>query len=320
MRTGPAAGLPGHFHEAVHYDSDEELVAVAVPFLLDGVAAGEPTILALGERTGDLVRSALPARCGVEVMSGGQVYARPAAAIRLYRHLLAERVAAGAAQVRIMGEVPPLALGSTWDWWARYEAAVNHAYDEWPLWSVCAYDTRRTPRAVLTDVARTHPRFATVDGRHLPSASYTAPEAYLREERAVPADPIQASPPVVELTDPTAAQARAAVRAVDRGLLSPDDADDFTVAVSETVTNGLRHGKAPVRLRIWAGDDRIVATVNDAGDGPTDPYAGLLPASDGSIGGLGLWITHQSCDHVTHWRDADGWTLRLTAGQPPRAA
>lgn len=320
MRTGPAAGLPGHLHEAVRYDSDEELIAVAVPFLLDGVAAGEPTILALGERTADLVRSALPARSGVEFMTGVQVYARPTAAIRFYRNLLAERVAASAAQIRIMGEVSPLAFGPTWDWWGRYEAAVNHAYDEWPLWSMCAYDTRRTPAAVLDDVARTHPRFATADGRHLPSTSYTTPEAYLREERPVPPDPIQASPPLVDLTDPTAAQARAAVRAADRGLLPPDDADEFTVAISETVTNGLRHGKAPVRLRVWAGDDRLVATVSDAGDGPTDPYAGLLPASDSSVGGLGLWITYQSCNHVTHWRDADGWTLRLTAGQPPRAA
>ncbi|MDG4801890.1 ATP-binding protein [Micromonospora sp. WMMD980] len=86
------------------------------------------------------------------------------------------------------------------------------------------------------------------------------------------------------------------------------------MAVSEVVGNALRHGTPPVRLRLWSAPDRIVVAVHDRGPGPKDPYAGLLPAGDGTEGGLGLWITHQSCDHVTHHRDADGFTIRLTAG------
>jgi hypothetical protein len=40
---------------------------------------------------------------------------------------------------------------------------------------------------------------------------------------------------------------------------------------------------------------------------------GLL--SEGSAtGGLGMWITHQSCNHVVLGRDDDGFTVRLTAG------
>jgi hypothetical protein len=38
----------GYFHEALLYDSDEEFLAVALPFLQDGVAAGEPVLVALG--------------------------------------------------------------------------------------------------------------------------------------------------------------------------------------------------------------------------------------------------------------------------------
>ena len=208
MRTGAAAGHQGYFHEAVRYDSDEEFLAVVVPFLRGGIEAGEPTFVALGERTADLVRRALPAGSGVEFLSGSGMYARPTAAIRSYRRLLADRTAAGAAQIRIIGELPPVAFGATWDWWARYESAINHAYDDYPLWSMCAYDNRTTPPHVLDEVARTHPRFATPDGRHPPSPAYTEPAVYLREERAAPPDPLQATPPLVELTDPTAAQAR----------------------------------------------------------------------------------------------------------------
>ena len=65
MRTGAASGHHGYFHEAVRYDADDELMAVAVPFLRDGVEAGEPTFVALGERTAGLVRAALPAGFGV---------------------------------------------------------------------------------------------------------------------------------------------------------------------------------------------------------------------------------------------------------------
>ncbi|MGK5442464.1 anti-sigma factor RsbA family regulatory protein [Micromonospora sp. URMC 105] len=316
MRTGAAAEHSGYFHEAVCYASDEELLAVVLPFLTGGVAAGEPTLVAFGERNAALVREALGPDSGVSFLGGGDVYARPTAAIRSYRQLLAEHVAAGAGQIRIIGELPPSAFGPTWDWWARYESAINHAYDDFPLWSMCAYDTRSTPAAMLADVARTHPRTAMPDGRHVPNEGYTAPEAYLRENRPMVPDPLQADAPAVELRDPTPAQTREVVHEAGHGRLKADDVEDLAVAVSEVVTNALRHGRPPVRFRLWAGEDRIVVSVDDRGDGPSDPYAGLLPTRGATSGGLGLWITHQSCNHVAMHRGADTFTLRLTAGNP----
>jgi anti-sigma regulatory factor (Ser/Thr protein kinase) len=313
MRTGAAAGQHGYYHEAVRYSSDDELLAVAVPFLLGGVAAGEPTAVVLGTRTGDLVRAALPAGSGVEFLPGGDVYASPAAAIRTYRKLFAGHVAAGAGQIRVIGEVPRSELGNTWDWWARYESAVNVAFDEFPLWGMCAYDTRITPEAVLLDVARTHPRYARPGDRHELNPAFAEPRAYLAEDRAPVPDPLQAGRPDADVADPTPARARQVVRAADRGL-SPEDLADLVVAVSETVTNAGRHGTAPVRLRVWAGPDRMVVTVTDAGAGPKNPFAGLLPAGEGSVGGRGLWITYQACNHVAAARDGSGWTIRMIAG------
>ncbi|MEO3922557.1 anti-sigma factor RsbA family regulatory protein [Micromonosporaceae bacterium B7E4] len=315
MRTGAAAGHEGYYHEAVTYRSDDELLAVVLPFLLGGVSAGEPTVVSLGERTGALVRAALPAGSDVTFLPGGDLYARPAAAIRAYQRMLAGYVAEGARQIRIIGEVPRAALGATWDWWARYESAINHAYDSFPLWSMCAYDTRITPAPVLADVLRTHPRVVTADGRR-PSETYTEPKAYLTEERSPLPDPLQRTPPLVELVDPSPNRARQAVYELDSGLLRTDEVEDLVVAVSETVTNALRHGRPPVRFRLWAGVDRIVVAVSDGGGGPEDPFAGLLPAADGGAGGLGLWITYQSCNHVVLNRSQGAFTLRLTAGNP----
>ena len=306
----------GYLHEAVYYSTDEELLGVAVPFLTGGASAGMPTVVALGERTGALVRAALPADADVTFLPGGDMYARPAAAIRAYRDMLASYRAAGAGQIRIIGEVPRAALGATWDWWARYEAAINRAYDDFPLWSLCAYDTRITPPPVLVDVGRTHPHAVAPDGRHVPSATFTDPVAYLSEARPMVPDPVQREAPIAELADPTPADARHAVYAAANGRLPAGDVEGLVIAVSEAVTNALRHGRPPSTVRVWAGPDRIVVEVRDAGTGVQDPFAGLLPARGDPAGGLGLWIAHQSCNHVVADRSAGAFTLRLTAGNP----
>jgi anti-sigma regulatory factor (Ser/Thr protein kinase) len=316
VRTGAAAGHRGYFHEAICYSSDDDLLAVAVPFLTEGMVAGEPTVVALTEKNTATVRAALPADDGVTFLSDDDVYARPAAAIRAYRSLMTSFVAGGARQIRILGEVPTAALGVTWDSWARYESVINHAYDDFPLWSMCAYDTRITPAAALADVARTHPRSATADGRHLPSDTYTDPIDYLSEDRTVPADPLERTAPAIELTDPLPLAARQSVRAADHGRLSVAEVEDLVVAVSEVVTNAIRHGRPPVVVRVWPAADRTVVTVTDGGAGPKDPFAGLVPAPAASSGGRGLWITNLSCNHVTASRTGDTFTVRLTAGNP----
>jgi anti-sigma regulatory factor (Ser/Thr protein kinase) len=316
MRTGAAAEHVGYFHEAICYDSDEHLLGVVVPFLLGGLEAAEPTVVAFGERNASLVRDALPAGHPVTYLSG-ETYARPASAIRSYRRLLAEHVAAGAGQIRIVGELDPQWLGATWDWWARYESAINHAYDEFPLWSMCAYDLRTTPAPVLDDVLRTHPRTALPDGGHRPNQGYLEPATYLGQPRPPVLDPIQLSPPWLDLADPTPAEARRAVPAGADVGLTELDRDGLVVAVSETVSNAWRHGRGPIRMRVWTAAGRVVVSVTDAGEGPANPYAGLLPAPVGAGGGLGLWIAHQSCSHVVLDRRDDGFTVRLTAGTTP---
>jgi anti-sigma regulatory factor (Ser/Thr protein kinase) len=313
MRTGAGAGHTGYLHEAICYDSDEHLLAVVVPFLLGGVAAGEPTMVAFGARNAALVRAALPAGCPVTFLTGGDVYARPAGAIRSYRALLGEHVAAGAGQIRIVGELTRQHFGPTWDWWARYESAINHAYDEFPLWSMCAYDVRATPSHVLADMARTHRSTAGPHDRHTPNPQYTDPETFLLENRPAVADPLQRGTPAADVLEAEPEEARRIVRMAGEGRLGAAKLDDLTLAVSEIVANAHRYGRPSVRMRVWAADGRVVVTVADTGPGPKDPFAGLLPAESETSAGFGLWITHQVCDHVSMQRDPDGFTIRLTS-------
>ena len=76
MPISAQTGRPGYLHEAVLYDSDEEFLSVVVPFLQEGVAAGEPCLVALGASTTSLVREAVGDTTGLTFLDDR--YDRPA--------------------------------------------------------------------------------------------------------------------------------------------------------------------------------------------------------------------------------------------------
>ena len=315
MMTGAAAPACGLLHAAAVYDADEQFLAVVGPFLQGGLDAGEPTVVSLDDRRTELVRSAIADSRHLSFVSGH--YDRPANVLKAVDNLLARFLSEGARQIRILGEVPHPGMGMPWEWWARYEATVNHAFAEFPLWALCPYDLRITSAEVLDDVVKTHPYLATADGRHVANERYTDPAVFLTQPRSPHADPLEASAPAIDLVDPTAFAARRAVLdAASLTRLTDAEVADLVIAVSETVTNAECHGDPPTELRVWSAPDRMVVTVTDRGNGPTDPFAGLLPAAKAPAGGLGLWMAHQLCSLVTLDNHAGGFTVRLIAGDP----
>ncbi|WP_426511859.1 anti-sigma factor RsbA family regulatory protein [Dactylosporangium sp. McL0621] len=316
MRVGAPTGHRGFFHEAAFYRSDEEFLAIVTPFIEEGLAAGEPVVSAFGPRSQGLIRAAVAGAGGdVAYMAGDEHYSSPATAIHRYRELLAGHVAAGAAQIRIAGEVPHPGVGVPWDWWARYEAVINHVYDDFPLWGLCPYDVRITPPAVLEQVRRTHPFIATTAGHH-PNPDFSDPEDFLRDRAATWHDPLERTRPRLHLTDPMPAEVRAAVVALSAHTnIEPTDLRGLVLAATEVVTNAIVHGAPPVEVRVWTAEHRILVEVADAGPGPRDPVAGLRPVPS-ATGGLGLWIAHQVCAHVDLRREHGRFTVRLVAGRP----
>src|SRR5512133_3566865 len=224
---GAPTGGSGYLHEAVLYDSDEEFLGVVVPFLQEGAAVGEPCLVALGASSTGLVRAAVGDTTGLTFLDDR--YDRPASVIRSNRELFAAHVTDGASRIRVVSEVPHPGVGAPWDGWARYEAAVNRAYAEFPLWGLCAYDTRITPASVLDDLARTHPHLATADGRWI-NPRYQDPAEFLTRRPPSRGDPVETvSPPVIDLMDPTPAAARDAVHTAD--TVRPDPTAPGTLQV-----------------------------------------------------------------------------------------
>jgi len=315
VRSGAAAGHAGYFHETALYASDEELLGVVVPFLRGGQEAGEPTLAVLAPGTAALARDGLGDTDGVTFVGGEAAYANPAQTIADYRARFAALVARGATQIRVVGDVPHPGTGADWHAWARYEAAINHAYADFPLWGLCPYDVRITPDDVLDDVLRTHPHIASACGAHRPNAAFEDPRDFLAARPLAPVDPLERRDPDLEQVDPTPAAARRAIEALARRVLSQARLDDLLLAVSEIVANAGLHGRAPVVLRARRGADRVVVSVADAGPGPADPFAGLLAQPVGARphgAGMGLWIAHLLCTDVALRREAHGFTVRLT--------
>jgi anti-sigma regulatory factor (Ser/Thr protein kinase) len=315
MRSSAAAGQAGFIHEAGYYGSDEEFVALTVPFLTGGLNAGEPTYAVFTEQKTALLRDALPDPSAVTFLDGAVQYDRPAATIRAYRQVVADELAAGARQIRVAGGVPHPGVGAPWTGWSRYEAAVNHTFASFPLRALCSYDTRVTPDDVLVDVARTHSRLVTAGEEPVVSADYIEPVEFLATRIRTEPDPLEDFAPAMEMVNPATGAARHVVRGVALACGVHNEVEDLVAAVHEAVTNALIHGRKPVRLRVWPGPGRVVVAVTDQGRGPSDPFAGLLPAAHFPDGGLGLWLIHQLCQHVTMSCDEHGFTIRLFAGK-----
>lgn len=125
------------------------------------------------------------------------------------------------------------------------------------------------------------------------------------------------SHPLVELDDPSPAQARRAVADRVEGVgLEPRDADGLVLAVSEVVANAHRHGAPPVRVVIQSQPGQVVVEVSDGGRGPDERYLGVAPDApppDATVG-RGRWLAYRSCAEVVEFAGGSGFTVRLTGG------
>jgi anti-sigma regulatory factor (Ser/Thr protein kinase) len=308
----------GCVHEAGFYGSDGEFRTLIVPFVEDGLAAGEPVIIGYDERKAGLLRSWLPDP-SVNFLGDKSLYSSPGGAIASYRKMFDGYLTEGARRIRIAGDVPHPGNGGRFEGWDRYESAVNTVWDDLPVWALCLYDTATAPAGVLEVVEQTHPRIVLPGGSRRRGRGYLDPSDF--RGLPVPPDPLERTAPAAELLARSAAEARRALNQAGRGLVADEILQDFLIGVSEAVSNALLYGQPPVTVRIWAGPGRLVVSVHDRGDGPANHLAGLVPTPHRGTGqgmGLGLWVTHQLDLDVALCYGDDGFTLRLSGGEAVR--
>ena len=242
-----------------------------MPFLLDGLAAGDAVVVATGDGTAAALRDAVDGDPRVHILERGDVYrARTPTAITTFRQVAEQRSGEGVAAVRVVGEVDFGATERDWLEWLRYESVINKALADWPLWGLCVFDTQAPARARPRVRAAHAHRRGDARAAGPPTPTFVPPADYLRQ-LPVPAEPLEATPPRLWAHDvEDFIGLRHAVAAELATVDAPRDViEDFLLAVDEMTSNALRHGRPPVGLRLWVGGDRIVCTIADRGPGLT---------------------------------------------------
>jgi anti-sigma regulatory factor (Ser/Thr protein kinase) len=311
------AGRPsiGYVHDALLYGSDADLLAAAVPFVVDGLDAGEVVLVHADEHIATLLSDALGGDPRLTLRHADDFYTHPARAVAGFHRFFQRGLAAGAAGFRVLGEITvpadPVQLAE----WARYEAAVTQVFAPYPIWGLCAFDTRTASPGLLAIAEQAH-------GHRISGAvrtanpAYVEPAEFLLSLRPVTAhDPLQETDPTLVIDDLTeVVSLRSRVRRAAAGSGCPPDAvDEYLLAVSEVATNALLHGRPPVRIRLWSRPRRLLSTVSDAGVGVRDPFAGYRAVGPQQVahGGVGLNIARQCCDHLDLEVSSEGFTVRL---------
>jgi anti-sigma regulatory factor (Ser/Thr protein kinase) len=93
-------------------------------------------------------------------------------------------------------------------------------------------------------------------------------------------------------------EVRAAVARHTGSWPSPEQAEDFRLAVSEVATNAVVHGGGRGTMTLWSTDRLLACRITDRGPGMPDPAAGTAPPPPSTDGGYGLWLVRSVCTTV----------------------
>ncbi len=317
--SAPRAAAPsaaGSRHGAAVIGSDDEALAVAMPFLEAGLRAGDLVALSCPQEMLELICAALGEDSTGVVNDPGMslLGARAPDALGLSRRYLERAVANGSGRLRVLTGIDFGSHPADWREGQRYESVFNRLMGDEPVMALCLYDRRRLSQQVIDSAADTHPELVS-------GLSWSASPAFQDPVTYVPSLPLPREP--VEDGAPVFAVDGAATLAGLRRQLGaviaarvPDreQREDVHLAASEIASNAFRHGVPPVSARVWTDGAMLICTITDRGTAFSDPFAGFAPAHGPDLGrgGMGLWLARKLCDHVDVIPTPEGLTVRLS--------
>lgn len=287
----PGAPAKPFRHTALLYDGEESFLSGTVPFVLEGLAAGEPVMVAVDADKTSLLSEALGSQTArVDFADMAILGVNPARFISAWagwREKIAPNCAA-----RGIGE--PLGLERSDAELVEiqlHEALVNRAFSDVDgLQLLCPYDTRKLPASALEEACCSHPFLGNGGDEHA-SPLYRGPDA-LPPAAEAPLQPPPSSAKVLGFDRRNLAEVRALTSDVsEQAGLNPTETSQFVLGVHELAANSVRHGGGIGVLRAWVEDGAAVCEVRDAGH-ITDPLAGRHEPRTGQFGGWGLWLAN----------------------------
>lgn len=283
----------------------------AVPFIRDGLAAGEPVLVITSTLRIDALRSELGGDAApVAFADMAQVGSNPARIIPAWQEFI-DRERNDGRRLRGIGEPiwperSPAELAEC-QW---HESLLNLAIDpSTPMWLLCPYDASALDPGVIEEAHRSHP-LVTEGGHRRESGAFRG-----RGKSVAPFLAPLLSPPLGTRAfafgpgDLATVRGRVAACAAQAGM-GAERTDELVAAAHEVATNSVRHGGGPGELRLWRDDHSVICDFRDGGQ-IDDPMVGRERPLNGSAARRGLWLANQMCDLVQIRRLPRGTVVRL---------
>ncbi|HET7326013.1 MAG TPA: sensor histidine kinase [Nocardioidaceae bacterium] len=301
----------GYRHEALFWSGLEDFVAGTAPFVAEGVAAGEPVLVAVPESHWWPMRAALgPAAEQVHYVDMTKLGANPARIIPQWKRFVEQEAMSGV-PVRGVGE--PI-------WAGRRSAEINECQvheallniaigPDVPLWLRCPYDLDGLDDDVLEAAQRSHPLLVEQEV-YRGSTRYGGVD-YVDSVMGGELPEPPAGARLLKFDSLNIEAARQAVWGWQAAAhVGGDRLDDLALAVHEVAVNSVLHGGGAGWLRMWRQADALICDVRDNGI-LHDPLAGRNTPDDSQPRGRGLWMANQLCDLVQIRSMPDGTVVRL---------
>ncbi|SFB26742.1 Anti-sigma regulatory factor (Ser/Thr protein kinase) [Amycolatopsis marina] len=292
-------------HPALFYRGRDEYLAGTVPFVLDGLAAGEPVAVAVPGGNLDLIKAELgTAAASVHLVNMEQAGLNPG---RIIPGVLLAFANQHEGAVRVIGE--PIWPGRSeleYPACAQHEALINRAFAGRSATVLCPYDTVGLAAEVVEDAEATHPELIRNDGS-MTSASYD-PDRIIKQYNFALDRPADAPSSAFDLSGLRDVRSFAVARGTELGVRD-ELLDDLALIVAELSANSVVHGGGTGALWIWREDDHVVCEVNDNGH-LADPLAGRVPARPDQLGGRGLLMVNQIADLVRVYSEPGSTMVR----------
>jgi anti-sigma regulatory factor (Ser/Thr protein kinase) len=300
-----AATIDTFEHEDLFYEGVDGFVDGTLPFLREGLDAGEPMLVAVGPEKIARLRAALGSQAdAVEFVDMTVLGRNPGRIISAWWDFVE---AHPDEPIRGIGEPVWAGRGASELVECQlHESLLNVAFAETASFRLlCPYDVGALAEGALHEARCSHP---VVDSRA--SSHYRGAERLLSPfQTPLPAPGGPAASSAFD-ADSLAEVRRTVTDWAARAGLPRVRAADLVLAVSEAAANSIVHGGGHGVLRAWSEDGSLVCEIRDRGR-ISDPLIGRRRPGLAATAGRGVWLAHQVCDLVQVRSSADGTVVRV---------
>jgi anti-sigma regulatory factor (Ser/Thr protein kinase) len=294
-------------HDGLLYRGPADFIAGVVPFVQEGLAAEQPTFVAVPGPNLELLRDGLNGTSSVVQFADMTTVGRNPA--RIIPTILRFVDAHPRRRVRFVGEpIWPGRSEAEVCEATRHEAMLNTAFADAAIDILCPYDVSQLDPAAVDAAWRTHPTIVDHARRH-DSPHYTDPRGLYAGDAPLAPAPADARSMAVVDDDLSAVRQFVEAFAAEVGLASRRT-HDLVLAVNEIATNTILYTPGSGTLQIWADAVIVACEIRDSGF-IADAFVGRRPPNASADHGRGLWMANQLCDLVQLRSTEQGTTIRV---------